>query len=482
MWGLSFGLPYSFSGDETNKRDAALHLDDTGFRHTANQPSFVYNSLFVIYRAADAVLSDLAPADYTYLGRLWMALLGSLTVLAAWKLGSFFGRSTAWIAGALLAVLPLHTAISRYIKEDAPLGLMATLAAIAIVAYWRAPTRARLALAGACVGFAASTKFNGGIMLLPALVGLGALAAVDRRRPRAFALDLAVLGVAALAGFLLISPIYLVHPQQLLDGLSYQSQYAAEGHDGIAISPWSEWWTYYLRTGLLPGMTWPIAAAAGVGLVLLLRHRGGWILTFSAVAIYLMLEQASAKPAPFSARYLAPLLPMLCVAAAASLATLVTSVSARAHSSMLTAGILGLFVLPAVLKTASIADEANHDTRLRAGAWMTEHIPDGSRLVVVESEENLPASPKWMNGWQIDDRSGNMSTAWDGSPPPYFVVSSFRYDRFLQHPEAVPANTQFYRSLAAEFELVMEFAPRWLTYGKHSPVVRIYRPPRKPRR
>ena len=124
LWGLSWGLPEFFSGDEVTKRDTALHFLQTGFVHPPDHPSFTYNTLFAIYSVANVFSDRWTLADYHYMGRLWMAVLGALTVVAVWRLGRRFDSSgrAGVAAAALLAVLPLHTACSRYIKEDAPLG------------------------------------------------------------------------------------------------------------------------------------------------------------------------------------------------------------------------------------------------------------------------------------------------------------------------------------------------------------------------
>lgn len=158
MWGLSWGLPNFFSGDEIIKRDTALHFRATGFVHPEDHPSFTYNTLFAIYSAANLFSERWTLADYHYMGGLWMAVLGALTVVAVWRLGQRFDYSgrVGLAAAVLLAVLPLHTACSRYIKEDAPLGLATTLTVLASVAYLSGPTRERLAVAAFLAGVAFS--------------------------------------------------------------------------------------------------------------------------------------------------------------------------------------------------------------------------------------------------------------------------------------------------------------------------------------
>jgi len=486
LFGLDFGLPYFFSGDEVEKVEVALFLADTRFDHWDGQPSFLFNTLYVIYAVAGKLSPHLLNVDYLYLGRLWMAVLGSLTVLAAWRLGARFGsdgeRAGLW-AGVVLAVLPLHTACSRYIKEDAPLALMTTLVVLAGVAYHRAPSRRRLLWLGLAVGVTISTKYTGLLLLLP--VGAVFLAGIWREGAnlRRTAIDVLLLVVAVAIGLLAISPMFLEHPDRLLLGIRHQGEYSASGHDGIRISPWAEWWTYYARTGLIPGMTWPAFLAAAGGLVLLWRKHAGWVVLLTAATIYLTLEYSVAKPAPFSARYLLPMVPLLAVAAGVAIATIEAGARRRVSAPLAAAACLALFVAPPLAKSLMIADEARHDTRTIAGRWMDEQVPAGARIVVTEGLLNLPATDGWFSRWVVDDRGKTPGPAaeWGGGPPPYYVVSSFGSDRFLAHPDAMPELAAYYSTVLGEFETIAEFRPRWFTYGKHSPVITVTRPRGAPR-
>lgn len=479
--GLDFGLPYFFSGDEVEKVEVALFLADTRFDHWDGQPSFLFNTLFAIYWVAEKLFPHLTNVDYLYLGRLWMAVLGSLTVVVAWRLGARFGhggdRPGLW-AGVLLAVLPLHTATSRYIKEDAPLALMTALAVLAAVAFQQVPSRRRLAWLGLAVGAAISTKYTGLLLLLPVAGVVLAQAWRARARVTTLAADVLLVGSAVAAGFFLVSPMFLAHPERLLEGIRHQGEYSASGHDGILISPWSEWWTYYIRTGLIPGMTWPVVVAAAVGLVLLWRRQAGWIVLLTAATIYGTLEYSVAKPAPFSARYLLPMVPLLAVAAGVALGAVEAALRRRASGAVALVCCVAVFVAPPLVMSWLVADEARHDTRTAAGRWMDEHIPAGARIVLTEGLLNLPATDGWYARWQVDNRgkSPGLATEWGEGPPPYFVVSSFTTDRFLEHPDAVPERTAFYRAVLEDFEVVAQFRPRWFTYGKHSPVITVARP------
>jgi hypothetical protein len=479
VWGLSFGLPSFFSGDEVSKRNDALQLAMTDFVHDSRQPSFVYNSLFLIYSAAKAVKPDWTPVDYHYMGRLWMAVLGSLTVVALWRLGAKFddnGNKIGLGSALLLAVVPLHTACSRYIKEDAPFALMVTLTVLAMVASLREPSRMKWMLVGLVGGLTFSTKYAGVVLLAPVLLAfVVSMRRTERGIPAAI-VDLTALAGAFTLGFFIVSPIYLFHPEKFVAGFLFQSRYSVAGHDGIVIDPWQNWWTYYIRNGLIPGMTWPVFLLSVAGLGLLARMREGWIVSVTAVWLYIIFEHARAKPLPFPARYLMPLTPLLSLAAGVALVELAAALKQKLAAPFVYAVCGLLFIAPPLVKSLLISDEALNDTRIVAGEWMEQNIPPGARIVVTEDATGLPVSTFWRTRWLVEDRDKSLDTSWAGDAPPYFVFSSFKFQRYLDSPDSAPERTAFYRKVMSEFTLLKEFRPRWFTYGKHSPVIRIYKP------
>lgn len=480
VWGLSFGLPFFFSTDEINKRDAALRLAETGFIHRNSQPSFLYNSLYLIFSLARLVSPEWTTVQYHYMGRVWMAVLGALTVVVVYRLGSVWDRRIGLLAALFLAILPLHTTTSRYIKEDTPLALMTTIAILLMVFYLRHPSRPALGAAALFAGISFSTKYSGLPVALPLILAGAVSAWRTRREVRAIALDLTLVVLAFWAGFFLVSPIYLFHLDLFVSGFLGQWDYSRTAHhDGIVYNPWQDLWLYYIRTGLIPGMTWPLFLLSVAGLILMPRSRDGWVITVTAAWLYLVFEHGRAKPYPFSARYLLPLAPLLCVSAADALVKCVTFLKRRLPVAGAYALCVALFVLPPLVKTGLIADEALHDTRTISGTWMEQAIPSGSNLVVAEGISYLPVSEYWGREWRAFtfDRMPELYPLWQAGAPVYFVLTAYTYDRYLSRPEAVPQATRLYRRIMSEYRLVKEFRPRWLSYGLHSPVIRVYQPP-----
>jgi 4-amino-4-deoxy-L-arabinose transferase-like glycosyltransferase len=481
LWGLSWGLPHHWSLDEVHRRDRTL---DHGIPSVdSEQPGFVLNSLFVIYRIARIVGVTLGDANSLYLGRLLMALVGVLTVLGVWMLARELADDDkpgpAVPAALLVAVLPFETTVSRYIKEDGPLGLVTVLVALALVRYWKVPSWGRILLLGLACGAGVSTKFSA-VVLFP-VVGIAVLLAAKRNHQRPGELVGRLLGLAcaAVVGLLVITPQYLVDPGLLWQGLEYQVLYSESGsHNGVTvpISPWQQWWTYYIRHGLIPGMTWPVFLLAVGGAVPLLRRPAGWTVVGSALLMYLVLEHSVAKPAPFAARYLTPVVPLLCVQAGFGIQAILRRAATLGRPALGLIACALVFVVPPLAKSMMVADEAAHDTRTVAGAWMDAHFPPGTHIVLVDNHMYRPAAKGWGKHdiWTVDDRGDTLDPDGSGDPRPYFVLSSFRYQRYLDSPEADPQRTAYYRHVMS-YRLVKAFRPRWVSYGFHSPTILIYR-------
>ncbi len=481
LWGLSWGLPSHWSLDEIHRRDDALYEGIPNLTET--QPGFVLNSLFVIYRVLGSVGVPLGDSESLYVARLFMVVVGVLTVLGVWMLARELSDDDdarpALVAALLVAVLPFHTAMSRYVKEDGPLALMTVLVMLALVRYWKVPSWGRLTLLGLALGAGFSTKFA--VVALVPVIGIAVLAVArrDRTGPVQLVGRLCGLAAAALVGILVVSPQYLLDPGLLWRAFEFQFLYSRSGsHDGITIpiSPWSEWWTYYVRHGLIPGMTWPVFVVAIAGAVPLWRRPAGWTIVVAALLAYLVLEHSVAKPAPFAARYLTPVVPLLCVQAAFGIQAILRRAEGLGKPVLGLIACAVVFVVPPAVKSAMIADEAGHDTRLVAGAWMDDHFPPGTHIVLVDNRMYRPVAHGWdvEDIWYVDDRGDSLDPDGSGDPAPYFVLSSFRYQRYLDSPGADPKRTAYYRQVMG-YRLVKAFEPKWLSYGFHSPTIRIYR-------
>jgi hypothetical protein len=119
------------------------------------------------------------------------------------------------------------------------------------------------------------------------------------------------------------------------------------------------------------------------------------------------------------------------------------------------------------------------DTRDLARAWMFEHFPQGVRLIVPGPLSYSPiAYPSRPSAFPYQvvlsaDRSSN-TLEMGMDPDTYVIVSSFDYQRYLDHTEFDPEATRFYRRLFEWDSPVATFKVPFRPLGFHNPTIQIF--------
>jgi 4-amino-4-deoxy-L-arabinose transferase-like glycosyltransferase len=389
LWAITAGVPHAVGIDEPAIVGRALRILRTG---DWNPHIFDYPTLVIYLHTAVALLRFMAGAsrgewgtlaDFdiaaVYLtGRVVSACLGTATVWLTYRIGREAGSDRiGLLAAAQLAVLPMHVRESHFILTDVPLTALTTL-----TVYLAARTDAgRSWIAGATAGLAAAAKYNGGVVLVAAIVGV-----LGHRAPLSTRLRLlaATVGAAA-AAFLLATPFAVLDLPTFLNSFGAQMERLARARGtpepaGII----------YLKHFALSGRLWLPLAAAGLIAVLLRRtSRGRWMpaLAFAGAYFYIL----ATHPLVF-ARYALPLTPIVCLLAAAGIdavARLVPSVPALRRRSLPTLVAL-LLLLPLLVPFAGTAAAwnrqfARRDTRQMTADWIRASLPAGTRLAVENS-------------------------------------------------------------------------------------------------
>jgi 4-amino-4-deoxy-L-arabinose transferase-like glycosyltransferase len=331
--GLGWGLPqpsreYPYHPDEPVLAVAALQVD---FGALQLSPRFFHYGSLSIYldrlavnAASRAGWINLKPrtreevaqllGGVILVGRRLTVLMGVLTVVATAALGArLFGPRAGALAALLLALAPLHLAQGHYFTVDVPATLWTTLSLLLCAAALRRPDRSMLALAGACAGLAASTKYNAGVVLLAPLYTL----AVTWQREAWYASDRAAALIytplAAAAAFLLTTPGIVIDSHTFWADFGDELHHAATGH-GLVFVNTPPAWLFHLTRSLPDGLGLPLAVLAVAGVVWAVgRHtpEDGLLLVFT-VSYYLLIGGAEIK----FARYLVPVLPALVILAA----------------------------------------------------------------------------------------------------------------------------------------------------------------------
>ena len=480
-------------GDGATKIRTAMNVEK-GFLapYHYRQPAYLVYVSGALYKVVDAF----GRIDLDKRWRLTERLIifhSVLAILVTYLLARqvFDHEGTALLAALLMSVIPVEVIGSHYIKEDVPLMLFSNLAILAMVSFIKTRRAAMCRIAGYVVGLAASVKYAGFILLLPyALVYAHCLRFAPRGTQERKALDSAFLWglMAAILVFLALNPYFLYDPYPAWHGLGFQVGYSNTAHnDGTALTFWEGWGVFGLRMAVLPGLTWPVAAAALLGMVFMwAKDRApARLFLFLWVAIaYLGPEHVPAKLHPFFARYLHWLFPGLCVFAAWGLYSLRRRCPAGSPARWLANGAIALCVAVPLMHTILIISGTRHDTRRQAIEWMAKHLPPDTVIYTVEPH----AIRGEMRGINLRHGPAISVEHMRREGVKYVAMSSFCYDRYvLMGPHSLPRAREAqdaYFSILGACDLVKEFRPALSiqTFGFHNPVVRIYKIGNDPQR
>jgi hypothetical protein len=362
-------------------------------------PSFLVNVSYVVARLSGvgqgldprdrAGLNEryYAPFSLYILTRTLSALGGVLAVAAAYALARRIGGAwAAWLAGLLATFsLPL-VAHAHYGTTSSPATGFATaslfFAVAALFARRERMQDALLMAAGVAAGLAMGNRYNAAVVSLGVL--LVGLWLIWQRRSVRGALGVLIAFALFPLTFLITTPGALLDTEQFLSEIRYVSNmYLGTGTDGrINLSVWE---------GLLVMLGFIALYGVGpVGVLLLgglARLRGtdrrvlasvGLIALY--VAVYALLVLRTVRPSGADHLTL-PILPALAVLIGVGGAAI-----SRSWRMWPRVGLaLALVAFPLYLSMAHLRIITQPDTREVMQRWIYDHVPRGSRFLLVGS-------------------------------------------------------------------------------------------------
>jgi len=436
--GLAYGLPAIYNPDEIAIMSRAL-----GFaKGDLNPHNFLYPSLYFyalfgwvgasfaldwvlgIFRSVAQFQQSLFvdPTAIYVAGRSLSVACGAVAILATWRLGSRLADDrTGLAAAAFLAVAPFAVRDAHYVKHDVPATLAVLLAMLAIVALgrasgdetndpgptnsmWGRPARSEdsvwgrghssrpsmhstrslttaLLLAGFVSGLAVSVHYYLLFVGVPLLIAVwyrtSAIGAAGRVRSVCIALG------SAAAGCFLGSPFLLVEPATALRDIAANRRIvmdrAVDASGGLFPNAGA-----YLQMLSADALGWPVALLSLLGVIVLAR-RAPWVtLLLAAFPLTFLLFISNTVSAT---RYLNPVLPFVCLFAAAGAIRIADQFggsrsSPRFHTAVLTAVVV-LAAVPAMVASVEVGTFFRQpDTRTLARAFIESHADAGSTVLV----------------------------------------------------------------------------------------------------
>ena len=384
--GLGSGVPHAVGIDEPAIVNRALQILNTGDwdPHVFDYPTLVIylHALIAIVRflvgATRGEWASLADFDITQIyltGRFVSVLIGVATVWLTYRIGKEAGsKRLGLVAAAQLAILPMHVRESHFILTDVPVTALTTLTVLLAMRIERVGPW----WPGGAAGLAAAAKYNGGLVLISVFT-----ACLTQRVPRLRTALIA--GAAALLAFFLTTPYSVLDLPSFLNGFAAQMVRFAT----TRVAPEPIWLTY-LKHFAINSRIW--LALAGLGLVFIASRRIArttWlpILTFGVLYFYVLSTHAVVF-----ARYALPLMPILCLLAAAGVDAIVriTMPSPVPRRTLVRAALPVMVLLPVlVIFARGVIDWqrqfTRRDTREIAADWLRAGGGRGTRIAVENS-------------------------------------------------------------------------------------------------
>ncbi|MCC7262509.1 MAG: glycosyltransferase family 39 protein [Candidatus Latescibacteria bacterium] len=435
LWGIDFGLPNLYCRpDESTLVHKAMGMGTGDLNpHFFNYPSLHFYLLAALYGAyfcagyLGGTFAGLAAFEHQYLadpstfyllGRLLGAGLGTASILLLYLIGRRAGgRRVGLIAAAFFSVAFLHTRDSHFLTVDIPASFHLLVAYLFFFRYLESGRWRELAWGAVFLGLAASTKYNLGIFTVAAVMAVLWGPAPARRQHLAGALALA--GLAFVAG----TPFALLDWPSFWRDLSFERAHFVAGH-GLDLG-WG--WVRHLSFTLPAGLGWPLLATGLGGCAWLgWRRRPADLVLLGGMLAYYAVAGSGKLVFP---RYMLPLVPLLCLAAAIGL----EEVAQRRR------GLWVLLVAVALAPTALLSWQHSRllscpDTRLLAAEWIEAHVPDGAHIAMTGSDYGHPQVRRtraWLQERLEDVRRAGLGgqhlermLQWEEFPPApsYYVV------------------------------------------------------------
>ena len=395
VYGVAFGLPDLHHPDESPILNRALSFA----KGSLKPQNFLYPTLYLYLLFAWEVLFFIVgrviglfdsiaafqrdffldPTRVVVAARWLTAVFGTLTVAAVYRFGAkLYDRMTGVCAALFLAVAPLAVRDAHYIKMDVPVSLFVvlTLSVLAGVVTSDAPPRPRTWMAaGLFAGLAISTQYYAAVVVVP-IVLVAIDAAWRSGQWRGAASALAWSGLATIVGFVAGSPFFLFNLAQVRVDFAelrkVDMDRAVSSGAFSSIGPYLE----ILWRDTVGRIVVALAGVVFAHMAFTDRRRA-----FLMLGFFLPFLAFVANSFPVS-RYLNPILPVLCVAAAVPIAAL-----ARAGKSDLpiARGVVVAALIAMEPLWASVALDRflqQPDTRTLAREFIERTIPDGSSILI----------------------------------------------------------------------------------------------------
>lgn len=474
-WGISYDLPYIYHADEPIYATISQNIFRTGDLnpHFFNYPSlfFYINSFAIIpyyllgkllgiFASRSDILSPISIVMGTthsllpsaiMLGRGITLLFGVGTVGLTFMVGKQITGSpiVGLLAAFMLSISPTNVSHSRLITPDTFVVFFTTATFLAAVLVYQKGKLWQYVAAGVLAGLAASTKYNGGLIVLPLL--FAHLLRYGKTAFKAGNLYIALL-FCALA-FFATTPFALIDPKFWSD-LRYEAQHYATGHPGMEGDS-AKWYLDYMWQS---GGVIYIFAALEILRGISVRLKEIILLSIFPLAYFIFIASFVVR----NDRTFLPLTSLLFVLSASFWVYLLGRASefasqvARRLMVVALACLLSIGLFVQISNTiAGTLQLTTINSRETARAWLMENLPAGAKIALESYSPFLDPARFSVQGFgRMIDHSPEwyIENGFD-----YLIFSQGMYGRFYREPGRYAKEVSRYDDLFNRFALYEKF-------------------------
>lgn len=479
VWGINFGLPYTYHPDEPRYVISAQLLFKTQNLDPHSLPdisssSFVYvvNALAYIpyYLVGKLVGVFNNPLDIPapimlamgvgktsmpttfLLGRAVTVLFSTFNVFQVFLIArQLFKNVTAGLlAAVMLAVSPTNVIHGRFITPDTFLTFFVLLVFLETVYIFHSNKPEHYLLSGIALGCVASSKISGVLIVLPLLVAhfyrKGVKGVLDP--------NLYLIPFAAVFAFVMTTPYILGDVSDVIGDILFEGRHYATGHAGMEGGSLVWYLNYMWQTGGIIYIFATLEILRGI----YSRHTETILLSIFPLVYFGFISSFVVR----NDRTLLPLTPFMFLLAASFLVHMLKEagrLQLKVWRKILISTIVCIsiasLILPISKTVANAIQLTTVDSRETSRIWINNNLPAGAKIAIESYSPFVEPSMFSVQGFgrMIDhDAEWYIEQGFD-----YLVFSQGMYGRFYREPERYRNEVSQYDKLFEKFYLVRVF-------------------------
>lgn len=487
LWGVNYDLPYIYHSDEPFYIVISQNIFKTGDLnpHFFNYPSlffyinalayipyYLLGKLIGIFHTPDDILPPISLAlgvtqaqipTTVLLGRIVTISFGVGTVGLTYLVGKQITGRTAigMLASLMVAIAPPNVWHSRLITPDTFVTFFSLASFLASILVYQKGKTWQYVIAGICVGLTASSKYNGGLIILPLLLAhFHHYGKTAFKQPKIY-LALLFCGV----GFLATTPYAILDSANFLRDLTYEFHHYSTGHAGTEGNSLQWYLNYMWNTG--GGLY--LFAVLGILCGSILHPKETSLLSIFPLVYLAFISSFVVR----NDRTFLPVTPFLFVLAAWFLIVLFDKIRKlqmislhRLFLTILTSLAIAILALPISKTIADTRRLTTVNSRETARIWIDNNLPPGAKIAIESYSPFVnPTKFSVQSFYRMIDHDPEWYIQQNFE---YLVFSQDMYGRFYREPERYRNEISQYDNMFGQFNLEMMF-----TDGGYE--VRVYR-------